>query len=288
MWTALGLLGGAAIAGGSALYSSSQQNSAITSLNRKTREFNAAEAQKQRDWQEEMANTQYQRMVKDLRAAGLNPLLATGASPSVPSGAAASAGTPLAGDYSGIEKAGSAFGNAIRSIVSKEVDKARSEAAKTAGEVINTEKTGRLLDAQIQNVAADTVKKSSDTLKSDAETTRTKVGTFKDVVAPIASSAATAYAGKKAGDAAKALVGAGLTKNSAQEIIKEVAPKAASSARQSSSLWPVLGGMLGVGLPVGAGGLMFNAEKADYEKGKRDKKHAAERARRNDTLMNAL
>lgn len=55
-------------------------------------EYNSAEAQKTRDWQENLANTSYQRAVADLKAAGLNPILAAGATSAVPAGATANSG----------------------------------------------------------------------------------------------------------------------------------------------------------------------------------------------------
>jgi len=58
-----------------------------------SRDFNELEAQKKREWDERMANTQYQRTVADLNAAGLSPMLAiTKGATALPSGATASSG----------------------------------------------------------------------------------------------------------------------------------------------------------------------------------------------------
>lgn len=58
-------------------------------------DFNAQQAQIQRDWEEKMSNTAYQRAVEDMRSAGLNPYLAySQGGASTPQGSVASINSP--------------------------------------------------------------------------------------------------------------------------------------------------------------------------------------------------
>jgi len=78
--------------GGAGILGGIMQNNANKQLQADANAANAAIAHENRQWQEMMANTAHQREVKDLRAAGLNPILSAtgGAGAATPSGSTSS------------------------------------------------------------------------------------------------------------------------------------------------------------------------------------------------------
>lgn len=118
--------------------------------------FEAEEAQKTRDWQEEMSNTSYQRAVKDMQAAGINPALAyqQGGS-STPSGVSASGKTSTgSGD--------TMFSKMISNLLNTAILAAGGVAGKSLGnKIANNASTAKMADHMAQQMAEEAAKQAS-------------------------------------------------------------------------------------------------------------------------------
>lgn len=115
---------------------------------------NAAEAQKNRDWQEKMSNTAYQRAAADLAAAGINPTSASSlGGASTPSGAQATMNAKPSG---------------IDSVV--KIANAAATAASTIKTLQETKFVSPKAKADIANTAASTIKTQAETQNINAST----------------------------------------------------------------------------------------------------------------------
>lgn len=109
---AFGAIASGALQGGSGLLGGILGSEGQSATNSAMMAFNAQQAQINRDWQTQMSNTAYQRGMADMKAAGLNPILAANlGGATTPGGgpASVSLGNPGSFMQSGVTAAGSAL-----------------------------------------------------------------------------------------------------------------------------------------------------------------------------------
>lgn len=135
------------------------------------RQWSSDQAQRQMDWQASMSNTAYQRAMADMRAAGLNPILAykQGGSSS-PAGAMGQGSMPGTAGGPGSTSAGQ---SAARVSNDKEImSRALGNVASSAIEAYKTSEQAKLTSEQQEFTKEQTRRVGYETTKMDAETGR--------------------------------------------------------------------------------------------------------------------
>lgn len=227
----LSLLGGL-FTGGASLAGGFMQN-----------EYNSAQAQENRDFQERMSDTSYQRQMADMRAAGLNPILAAAkGGASTPGGATAAPSANILGEAA--ERSATTALSTRR--LESDIEQQKAQTAQTYENVGRTAQESGLLAAKQKTEAAETERVKQETASAkemagyragESAEGRVRAGHF----APNSAGALNYGAGKYADTANKMLSGVGSVVGPAW-LARSVGGALTSSAKSSGKFNDVVRG----------------------------------------------